>query len=300
MPNISKYKKIKDILAAKQGEKWWIHLQQRENTRLIHDAQRSMFMVNNYINYLDRGNQPLARAMKSHLSYFAKQLLFYDSFPISDFLNIFLSLNVGFNTVFWGNLKISDSDPLAKETSELEVIFSEIASLTGGKTIIATEPEMGLREIKAHTDHFYELIYDFDGKMEEKKIHVLLNDQKSKLSYKNKFSKQEIGSCIQALSEKSVEVIDFSIKKNQVTFSIKSFKRKREKKYGLLKVRMRLFDKHNFMVYSTENTLRASENEVTVSIPLPPEHRGEFKLNITIFDLIANTLTSQDHRLTLN
>lgn len=41
---------------------------------------------------------------------------------------------------------------------------------------IFKETEIGLREIKAHTDYFYELIYNFDGKMEEKKIHVLLDD----------------------------------------------------------------------------------------------------------------------------
>ena len=299
IPNLNEYQQIKDILATRQGEKWWIHFQHRESLKLVHSAREAMYIVNNYVNYMD-GLQPLARAMKYHLSYFKKQLLFSDSFPTSDFLDIFLGHNIGFNTVIWGNIQTTESDTFIQETSELEGIFSEISSLTGGKTVITKEPEMGLSEIIAHSDHFYELICDFDGRIEEKRIQVLLDDKNKKLSYKNKFSKKEIESWIHTLAEKSVEIIDFSIVKNQVKFLIKIFKQEKEKKYDLLKVRMSLFDKYNLMVFANENTLRASKNKVAISIPIPIEHHGEFKLSITVFDLLANTLTSQDHHITLN
>lgn len=298
LPNISKYQQIKDILAKRHGERWWIHFQHRENLKIVHKAKEAMDYVNVYISILERNNQALARAMKSHLYYFEKQLILSDSFPFSNLLEILLSRNISFNTVFWGNRESGDSNTLIKES--LESIFSEISRHTGGKTVVTIEPEMGLKDIQGHADHFYEVNFDFNGKMEEKKIQVLLDNSNSKLSYKNEFSREELEYWIDALSEKSVEIGDFSIKKNKVIFSIKSFKQEKEKKYGLLKVRMSLFDKHNLNVFQTENILRASKNKMTISIPLPAEHHGQFKLSIIVFDLLANTSVSRDHLFTLN
>ncbi len=300
MPNISKYQEIKDILAERHGERWWIHFQHRENLKIVQKAKEAMDHVNTYISILARNNQALARAMKSHLYYFERQLILSDFFPFSNLLEILLSRNISFNTVFWGNLESGDTSTPIKQSAELEGLFSEISRHTGGKTVVTNEPEMGLKNIQDHADHFYEVNFDFNGKMEEKKIQILLADSNRKLSYKNEFSKDELEYWIDVLSEKSVEIGDFSIKKNKVIFSVKSFKQEKEKKYGLLKVRMSLFDKHNLNVFQTENILRASKNKMTISISLPEEHHGPFKLSIIVFDLLANTSVSRDHLFTLN
>ena len=100
--------------------------------------------------------------------------------------------------------------------------------------------------------------------------------------------------------EKKVKIHDFSLHKKTIHFGIDSFMRNQEKQYGMLKVRICLFDLKNTNVYKSENTLRASKDRIAISVPLPLEHQGEFRLLIEVFDLHANISASSEHLIELN
>jgi hypothetical protein len=84
-----------------------------------------------------------------------------------------------------------------------------------------------------------------------------------------------------------------------LTFSINSFESQKDGKYGLLKIRVELFDEQNVGIHKDEKTLRASKEKVTLSIPIPAKLRGKFRLVITVFDLIANCSVSDERHITL-
>jgi hypothetical protein len=73
-----------------------------------------------------------------------------------------------------------------------------------------------------------------------------------------------------------------------------------DKRFGILKVRISLFDRDNTHVYKSENTLRASKDKVSISVPLPLQHRGEFRLRAEVFDLLANLSASMERPVVLD
>lgn len=298
LPDIIKHKEINDLLEKKQGEKWWIHFQHRENLQIIHKARSAGRRLNRYISTHETGT--LAQTMQKSLADLEKNLIISDSIKSIEILNTLLGKNICYNVVNWGSIKTSESDASIKEASDLEAVLHQIAEYSGGKSVVATDPEQGIRQIRNHTDRFYQLIYEFDGNIEHKKIHISAADSNLELSYRQNYSEEEMRDWLRTLAEKRITIRDFLQRKNSIQFGIDTFERNREEEFGILKVRISLFDGNNTPVYKSENTLRASRDKVKISIPLPTEYRGEYRLCIEVFDLLANTSASSEHLIELN
>ena len=298
LPDIVKHLTIKNLLGEKHGEKWWVHFLHREDNQIIHKARSAGRKLNAYIATHETGT--LARTMQKSLADLEKQLLISESIPQAEILDTILGKNICYNVVFWGSIKANESNTSFKETSDLEAALRHIAEYSGGMATVVTEPEQGIRKIKDHSDHYYDLICEVDENIEEPKIHISAKESDLKFIYKQNFSKGDMEERIRALMEKKVKIHDFSLHKKTIHFGIDSFMRNQEKQYGMLKVRICLFDLKNTNVYKSENTLRASKDRIAISVPLPLEHQGEFRLLIEVFDLHANISASSEHLIELN
>jgi hypothetical protein len=298
LPDIVKHQEVKELLGDRPGEKWWIHFQHREDIQIIQKARSAGRKLNAYIATHESG--PLARSMHKSLADMEKQLLISESISQAKILDSLLGKNMSYNVVFWGSIKTNEADTSFKETSDLEAALQHIAEYSGGKATVATDPEQGIKEITQHADHYYNLTFDFEGEVEDKTIHVSAEETNLKLSHKQNFSKDEVEELFQTLTEKRVQILDFSLDNRIVHFRIDSFTQNQEKQFGMLKVRISLLDRDNTHVFKTENTLRASKQKVTISVPLPPEHQGEFRLLIEVFDLFENTSASSQHLIKLD
>jgi hypothetical protein len=295
LPDIIKHQEVKKILDKKHGEKWWIHFQNREDIQIIHKARSAGRKLNAYIGTHESGE--LARTMGNSLANLQKQLLISESLPQAEILDTLHHKNMCYNAIFWGSLKSSTS---SKETSDLEAALRRIAELSGGKTTVATDPEQGLKEITQHADTFYEVNFNFNGKIEDKTIQISAGQADLKFSHKQHFKKEEVEEWIRTSHEKKVQIRDFSLQNRTIHFEIDSFVQDREKRFGILKVRLSLFDSNNTQVYKSENTLRASKDKVSISVPLPLQHRGKFRLRAEVFDLLANLSASMEHPVVLD
>lgn len=287
LPDIIRHQKIKDLLEKNEGENWWIHFQHREDVQIVQKARSTAEKLNAYIGTHESGT--LARTMQKSLSDFEKQLLISESFPQAEILDTLLGKNMSFNVIHWGSLKSDESGTSSEESSDLGAVLRRIAEYSGGKNIVATDPEQGIKEIKNHADVYYELAFAFDGKVEEKKIQISTNRPNPELSYKQRFSAEDMDQWVRTVTKKKVKIHDIAIHNDTIHFEIDSFEKNKEKQFGLLKVRISLFDGNNNKAYKSENTLRASKQRVTLSIPIPPEHHGKFRLVIEVFDFLANT-----------
>jgi hypothetical protein len=298
-PDVSNYQQVIEPLVMREGERWWIHFQQNETLELFPKLKEVIKQINSYINDEEDPNQTLAQVLKRNLSRLEKHMLISNSFPAARLLNTFVGNDISYNVVFFKSSKNKKPNVEYSALSGLEDILKEISSASGGKTVKSVNSEQGVKEIEKHLDQYYEIIYNWDGKIEGKKIHVSVDKRKINLSYNDNIRKEKVRSSVRFFSKEKHKINIVSIDNNILTFYISSFESEKAGKYGLLKIRVELFDEQNVNIHKNENTLRASKEKVTISIPIPAKLRGEFRLAITVCDLIANSSVSDERRITL-
>ncbi|UCH97592.1 MAG: hypothetical protein JSV88_12295, partial [Candidatus Aminicenantes bacterium] len=291
-PDMKNYQKVLGFLGTREGEGWWIHFQQGDSFGIFARAQMVTKEIDDYFNHNDLARQ----SFQNNLRQLEKMFQLADSFPGPGILNTFTNGSIRYNTILWMHHKQRGSGAGPEIIGHLGTILNRISKETGGKTVHTTDPEQGMKEIRNHRDCYYQLTCNFDGNIEEKKVNVTTaaNIKELKLFYKDHFTGEEIGSLVRYLSKERVQIIDFSLNKNTLKFAIKSITLNKNKgeSFGLVKVRIELLGSGEAIVYRTENTLRSSKQRITVSLPLPGQHKGTFKLVITACDLMANQLAS--------
>jgi hypothetical protein len=299
-PDMQNYQKVLGFPGSREGERWWIHFQQGDSFGVVASAQAVVKEIDEYCNLY-----PLAReSFQNNLQQLEKLLRLSESFPVDPLLSVFNSANIRYNTILWVHRKRQGTSSASDIIPLLGVVFEQISRDTGGKTVNTTDPEQGIETIYHHQDHYYQLTYSFNGDIEKKEINITVVSaemNKVKLSYKHVYSEEEMRSLIQELSTKRVCINDFSLNKNRITFSLDAVTLNKSKgeSFGLVKVRIELFNRTGECVYRTENTLRSSKQKITVAIPLPDRLKGKFKLIIHACDLIANQLASFEQEVGL-
>jgi hypothetical protein len=288
-----KYRKIAGLLGFREGERWWLHFHQEEVTPFLSYVRGFMRELTEYVHNIE-GYQV------KKVANLEKVLSISDSFPVEQMAAAIVSSNFCYNVVFLGGVSISDRDTNDTETSGLERILHRVAGMSGGIMVNTISPEQGVREIVKQKDSYYELAFDFNGELKKKNLEITAQDKKIKLLYKNGFEKKELESLIHYLTHEKVTVANFSNKKNVINFTIKSYKHHQEGKYGMLSVNIELFSLQDALVYNTRNTLRSSRDEVFIKIPLPKKFTGNFKLRITVSDLLANRRAALERSITVS
>jgi hypothetical protein len=299
-PEMKNYQKVLGFLGSREGERWWIHFQQGDSFGVVASAQSVAKMIDEYCNLYTLARE----SFQNNLQQLEKLLRLSESFPVDRLLGVFNSGNIRYNTVLWVHRKHKGRYSTSDIIPFLGVILEKISRDTGGKTINTTDLEQGIKTIHHHQDHYYQLTYGFSGDIEEKKIKVTAvsaDMKKLNLSFRDVYSEEEIRSLIQYLSKERVQIDDFSLNKNKIKFSIDdvTLNKIRGDSFGLVKVRIELFSQTGECVYRTENTLRSSKQQITVSIPFPGRHKGKFKLIINACDLIANQLALFEQEVVL-
>ncbi len=299
-PDMKNYQKVLGFLGSREGERWWIHFQQGDSFGVVASARLVAKQIDQYCNLYT-----LARdSFQNNLRQLEKLLRLSESFPADQLLNVFNSGNIRYNSILWVHRKHKGRSSASDIIPIIGAVFEQISRDTGGKTVNTIDPEQGIKTIYHHQDHYYQLTYDFNGRVEEKRINVTAASadmKETNLSYKHVYPEEEIRSLIQYLSKERVRINDFSSNKNKIKFSIDGVTLNKNKgdSFGLVKVRIELFNRTGERVYRTENTLRSSRQQITVAIPLPNQHRGTFRLIINACDLIANQLASFEQQVVL-
>ncbi|NIM14096.1 MAG: hypothetical protein GTO45_18795 [Candidatus Aminicenantes bacterium] len=298
-PDLNKYCQILDFLGNREGQRWWIHFQQGDFFSIIFDIKEVIRRIEAYCSH----SSLASHAFLHNLHLLEKLLDPGDSFPREQLFNAFTSANVRYNAVLWTIRKTETTDSESHTISHLRGILNAISRNTGGKTVQAIDPNQGIKEIAEYRDHYYHLVYDFDGHIKEKKVQVIIlpEDRKLTLSYKKIFSHDEMQTLIQYLSAGKISITGVSLKqtgdKQVVMFSVQSIAFNKEKKFGLVRVRIELCDDQGNPVFRTENTLRSSKPTITISVPIPGKYTGNVKLSIHAYDLMANRLALYEEQV---
>ncbi len=308
LPDIGKYRKVNEFLGVREGERWCIHFQQREMYSILFKTIQFFRRLKQIYAQVISMRSPIT----SYFSMFERELARLDSYSARPLLDIILEGNINFNCVFFGSISERRSNEGQIAAPYLEEILKETALASGGKAVETTNPLAGVRDIVRHQDHYYEVVFDFDGKIEEKHMQIILEGSRTKPSFKEKFGKEELQSFIHYLSTEKVTIKDFTSDSSTITFIITSFElQERDEEpfepFGILRVRIQLHNEEGERVYTSKRILRThetedeliDENTVRITNIFPAQHKGKFLVIIAVTDLIRNSFTSAAHNIEL-
>lgn len=287
--NLSKLRSVKNLIGVREGERWWVHFYRDETEEIISSISRVVREIEKF--GMDSGDF-FEQDHPPNLKGLTKLLYSTDFFPVKEFEIGLLSNGICFNFVQFSKADGNDSPGRMKKKSLYKKIFNNVSSYSGGTFFQSSDIEKGLKGIRDHKFISYELQFPFNGREEEKQI--LLTDSKNnknRFRYREIIEKKDLKQIVKYIRLEKCSIDDFRFKKNSAIFSIKNFKLEMKGKFGLLKVRITLSVPGREIVYSKENTLRASGKRISLKIPFPKRFSGKFMLNINVMDLILNRKT---------
>jgi hypothetical protein len=297
LPSPVRYRQVVKHLGHREGERWWLHFQQGEPYGLLARIRE----INREIDRYCAGNSLYTESFGKYLAQLTQLLQLTGAYPVDEIRGIFLSGNIRFNAVMLSQRNTKSTTGTGTE-HELGGILKNLAGETGGRAMLAVNPEAALKEIVQHKDSFYRLRFPFNGKQADKEFLISLNIQnpdKYKLVYKKSLSLEHLESKLTYLSSSGIQLVNISTEKQVIHFSIQGMQFDEKESFGLAKVRVRLFKPSGQQVYQTGNTLRINKKEITISLPIPGKYRGSFKLKIEACDLLANRLAIGEKEIIL-
>lgn len=288
LPNLVKIPGVAALLAEEQGEKWLIGFMEREIIPNIADYKRKASKIRDAAALLSGSDQANATRMHTGINMIDKMMLISESLPMQKITDALLNENISFNAILFKNQK--KSTKLGDNISpDYEEIFKNFSKLTDGVTVINSNLKEGLGDIRKNSGVYYDLIYEFDGKVEDKDIKVNLSNPDAKAYHKQSFTKKEIEKMI----EPNITLSGFSLRQHILKFSISNFKKGAldNKDQGIIRILVELLDQQDTVVFKTQNTLKSDKKTFSISLKIPPEHKGRFKVRISAFDLISRRST---------
>lgn len=291
LPDPNRYDQVLQQLGFGEGQRWWIHFEQYPNPDLYERIQRMIKGINEHLSYLGSTAQNLAIAMNSSVVQLEKTLYLPDAFPSKDLVGVMAARDVTFNVVFIRGDSLKDSSAIQSPSLYMTKLFHDAAAASGGTSGNAGLDTAEIAEIVNHVDVYYDLAFAWEGPAETARIRILAGGSSDNLRYAETLSRTQYDARMKLFSPDKVRIEDVSAAAGKISFIIKAFQRAKESDFGLIKIRIELLNGWNQIIFRDENTIRATKEAVSVSIPVPGDLKGASRLSITACDMIANRET---------
>ncbi len=288
LANLESFATFTARFAAGKGEKYAIHFQERDILPLMKSFQNIASQLQTYALSLAKKSPQESKVLTDTLDKIARSMLFSGEFPMDELLDALLGVNIHCHVIFLENLTNQGETDLSSSVSAgYEKILAYIAQQTGGITTYAGEKTGltdALKRVTDHTDYYYEIIYAFDGQEEDQNILVSVSPGLSGavLYYKKRFRKEEFTWLRTRPDTQELVISGVTLAGHQLTFRATGYKK------GALDVSVGLLDSTATVVYETHKTLHAEETSLTISLILPSQFQGYYKLTITAQDKVGN------------
>jgi hypothetical protein len=265
----------------KESEKWLIHFHEKESTPLSARFKRIHAKISNFYPGLSKKVKEKEPLILESLDKIEKALNTAESIQLDDVMNDLLAANLNCNVVFLPTqAEAGSADSI---DYGFDKILETISLQTGGVCMAPMNLIDGLSVVKTHIDYYYELIFQFDGVPEDKNIDVKIPSSSGTVFYKNKFKKEEFDWLMSTIQNQNLTISGFSLQNHRLTFSLSGY-RSGQVKENRIGIDIRLTDDRQEVIYETANTLKPEGDSLSISVNIPDNHKGYFKLVITAND----------------
>lgn len=297
LANLAQYTVIASLASQAQGEKYLVHFQEKEVIPYENKFLELKEKIKTYAKTLPKSSKKRVEFINKSLDQLTGLMTFSDDpVPVGDILNGLMGINLNYNLIFYkpGGDK-RKNQPELSTSPRCEKILRQISRQTGGKVIETENTVEAVNALVKHVDMYYELVFPFDGNLEDKRVAVQLTLPGSPpdvdIYHKNIFKKEELKFLKQWAGTAVVGIFDYSYKEGRLSFRISGFQKVLVKgkppETGLVEVKIQLINDKRETVYDTGNTLKSTKDSINVSLKLPDKHKGYFKLSIKVKDQVS-------------
>ncbi len=269
-PDMLKYQNINDLFLNLKGERWFIHFQQNRVFLFLGRLNRLIQSLRQYRYY------PLLKVIVDYQNETRPSTLF----PFESIRNLMVDNQIGFHMLLFDETRGSQT--------EVSDYFKKLCQESGGIYQEVDSAKSAIQKIKCHEDFFYELTCHISPEPEAKQVFIISDHDQRQLIYKHQYSNQEITALLSDPTKSKITISNISISKNKITFVLKDYKINAIKGFGLIKIHLQLSTPRSQNIFSTENTLRATQVQTRISVPIPPCSDKMVTLTIKAHDLLAN------------
>ncbi len=293
IPDKKKFKKIHDEFGFREGERFWILIQ---NGNIYPFTKRIKNLVKNIrsqlsVNAAGRDSTWL-KLVDNKIRELMEMTGIGGQYPSTTVKNGLINSNTSFYTIVYTINNITSSDKALDV--ELESILRNLSDDTGGKFVETSDIEKGIESLLDHRDLYWDVSFKLPGGVNKKKIKMTLENSDKGLSYRDRIEEKELKDILKHLSKPKIYIENPEFINNKLSFSIKSFTQNKKGGFGLLKAIIQIYDNTGKEVYRRSNTLRAAEKKINISTGIPEEFSSQHKLRLSVLDLIANRLVVRD------
>lgn len=291
VPDLNSYNQLASHLAGEAEEKWMINFREGQVFPSLPHFQAAKEKIRRYTAGMKKKQADTAAAINNGLDAIEKNMIAAKRYPMDTILNFMLGLNLNYNIIL---IESNESKPENGGSAQgQEDIFKGLARKTGGIFISGSDPAAALDAVSKNIDYYYEVVFKFNGKLEDKDIKVEVAKPGLTVFYRNRFLEQEIKVLDEMLNETGIEIRDYSLKGYNLKFKISGFKIGKSKvtsgkKTGIVQITIKLINDKNEVIYKTGRALKSRENAIDISLNLPAKFTGYFKLTIAAIDLISS------------
>jgi hypothetical protein len=291
-PNLMDTRKVAELLAEKTGEKWIINFQDREIIPHYTSYQETAAQIRETAAALTGKDMANATRMYTVLNIIEKTMLLSENLPINSIADALLGADINYNVILFKEAKksIKMADAVLPD---VDGTFKHISSLSGGVAVVNSNLSEGLDIIRKHSDIYYNLVFKINDKWEEKTVSVNISIPNANAYYKQLFIKKEVEAIFEKRNAPGIKITGFYLQGEILKFSISDYEQDgpENKKQGLIRVLIELIDENNTAVYKTRKNLESQNNSIDISLKLPAKYKGNFKISINAFDLVAKKST---------
>ena len=287
LSDVNRYDTIAAFLLAEQGDKWLINFQESQYIPSVSYFDSAKKRIRGYIANLTGPEASWAASLNSGLNAIEKSMMISETYPKEALLNLLLGLNINYNLIIFMNMRKPTG--FKTRTPDYEGIFEDFAKKTGGISKHTPNLIDGLNAIKKNVDYYYEVVFKYNGKVEDKEIKVKVTKPGAKIFYKNKFLINEIKALSDIINDPGVAITDYNLKGYNLKFKISGFnidenEKSANKGSGIVRINIKLFDDKNELIFKTGKALKSEKESIDISLNLPAKYKGYFKMTVEAVD----------------
>ncbi len=326
-PSLSEYDELAAYLLSEPGEKWLIDFRSGDLLSFMPGYTRAKERIMEYFTTVKKNkkNKKKIANIMTAIEELEKKMQLREGWSMEQVMHFLTGMNVSYNAIFFNKLPLEmpqketgeneDKTGKTDKIAEYAAIITEMALRTGGVLVPftieeATESGPGKGNgvdfglLTGNTDIFYELVFSFNGELEDKNIAVTTTAAGTRLYYKTIFPSKEIETLVDLVGSTGIAISGYELTGRALKFQVHGFQLGKQKgsadPRGLVKIEIQLIDDKNEVKYRTGRTLRADREAIDIALGLPGQFVGYYKLTIETVDLLTGKSATLDKYVKLN